>query len=457
MKKTISIVFAALLLAVSLLPLLGLLFFGSGDPAANERLSAAPRLRSADGTWNESVLNELSDFFADHFALRREAATAWATIKSEGLHSSAERQVVLGSQGWLYFAETLDDYRGIGLADAALRETARDLALIQEAASAQGAEMLFVIAPNKNSLYPGHMPRWIENGHAGSNAARLMPLLAEYGVRSADLFAAFTARDEILYYRTDSHWTGRGAALAADAILEELGRSSDFFTREFISSKAHTGDLYVMLYPRGRETEDDLQPIDGFAFRSLNDPRGGEAITIRTENAAGEGSLYCWRDSFGISLYPYLAESFATSVFSRSEQYDLSGKEAREADVLVLELVERNLERLWRSPAIYPAPIRTLSAEKDGEESYGVSFEAVGTEGLIRLTVVVPSSLRDAGSEVVFSADGTFYEAAVCAAETEDEIRVTACVPETIRPDGLIVLKDGVRTFYSLTTEAERG
>ena len=456
MKKRISIVFAALLLTLSLVPLLGLLLFGSGAPAANEVLHAEPKLRGEDGVFNESVLNELSDWFGDHFALRREGVTAWAALKA-ALGSSANEKIVLGSEGWLFFEETLDDYRGLGLTDEALRETARNLRLMQDALAGQGTELLFVIAPNKNSLYPGHMPGRIENAHESSNAARLLPLLEEYGVKSADLFAAFCAQDETLYYRTDSHWTGRGAALAADTLLSALGREPGYFSQDFAVSGAHTGDLYEMLYPRGRATEPELQPAGGFAHRCLNEPRGGNAITIRTECGTGEGSLYCWRDSFGVSLYPYLADSFASAVFSRSETYDLTKAELSEADFAVLELVERNLANLWESPALYPAPQSEAPAAKTAEERFTVSVTPLSAQGLVRLSAEIPAALRDAGTSVGFTAGGVFCEAAVCAAENADCVLVTACVPESLRPGGLLLTQGGESVLYLCTSEVGEG
>ena len=42
-----------------------------------------------------------------------------------------------------------------------------------------------------------------------------------------------------------------------------------------------------------------------------------------TVHDMGRYPQLCWRDSFGIALYPYLAETFHDAVFSRSATYDL--------------------------------------------------------------------------------------------------------------------------------------
>ena len=73
--------------------------------------------------------------------------------------------MILGSDGWLYFSDTLPDYMGQGMSDAELRYLANDLALMQEYIESQGKQFAFTIAPNKNSIYPEHMPDYIENRH----------------------------------------------------------------------------------------------------------------------------------------------------------------------------------------------------------------------------------------------------------------------------------------------------
>ena len=88
----------------------------------------------------------------------------------------------------------------------------------------------------------------------------------------------------------------------------------------------------------------------GFSFKLANDPNGGNALRIRSECDGQSGTLLCWRDSFGISLYPYLADAFETATFSRAADYDPARFADTEYDTVILEIVERNLPRLVPSP-----------------------------------------------------------------------------------------------------------
>lgn len=344
MKTLWSKLYIALALLLCAAPCLGLFVLGESGAAANQQLASPPALRDRDGNWNRQVLNDSADWLADHFALRQQLVSLWGRLNAELLGSSPEEQVILGREGWLYFSETLDDYTGQALSDRELAAVAARLADLQAECEARGARFLLVIAPNKNSLYPQFMPAAYPENHRAGNWEKLRPLLDEAGVAYVDLFAL-----PLPYYRTDTHWTAKGAAMAADKLLASLGRESAYAAGPFLKEpEPQPGDLYEMLYPARPAGEDTLAYAGAFRFEHLTQPKGGSAITIRTEGG-GTGSLYCWRDSFGVALYPYLADAFAQACFSRSTDYSLPDGDY---DVVILELVERSLPQLIDDPTI---------------------------------------------------------------------------------------------------------
>ena len=346
MKKTkLSIMYICLFFTLCLIPALGMAVFGPSPLLANESAPRTPAFLNRDGTVNTGVFSDVSDYVETRFAFRPWLVSARSFLYEKLLHSSAEPQVVLGKEGELFYSSTLDDYTGSGLSDTELRQIAMHLKLVQDALEARSIRFVFAVAPNKNSVIPDAMPERFPENAAGSNYRRLAPLLQEYGVNTADLHTPLAGRQD-LYYRTDSHWTAEGAALAADTLLAALGRDTGFFAGPFEEQGVHVGDLYQMLYPTGKGREAELVYAPGFTYETASDPRGGNAVTIRTACESGTGSLYCLRDSFGISLYPYLADAFASAEFSRSADYSLAVFEKVDADTVVLEIVERNLAQL---------------------------------------------------------------------------------------------------------------
>lgn len=409
--------FTALILLLCLIPSLGMLLVPQGGEAGgNQALSRAPSLRDAEGNWNPRYLSQLQDYAGDNFYLRQEMITAWSALNAGVLGSSITEDVVLGKDGWLFFADTLPDYTGQSpMTDWEIFSAARNLALVSEYCESRGARFLFTVAPNKNSLYPDSMPAVPQND-LRSNADRLAEALEREGVEYLDCFALFRGQEETLYFKTDSHWNGRGAALAADALNGAFGRSSDYFAGPFSSQEAHKGDLYDMLYPAGEELEADQVYGKELDFEYDAPIRSAENLTIMT-HGGGEGSMLMFRDSFGNNLYPYLADSFGSALFSRSMPYRLDLIAQREADYVAAELVERNLRYLIQNVPVMPAPRRELPGDFTVYEN-GVHFSVEPSEDLSGYALAAVSAalsgrvFPEANSPVLVTAsDGNTYEA----------------------------------------------
>ena len=424
MKRTLSLVFTIIFLVLCLIPGIGLVLTGGAEAAANEVLPSAPKLIS-DGEWNGDVLADTASYVNGRFSLRLECITAWAKINAALFHTSTAENVILGSDGWLYYTPTADDYTGaFPMSEREIYCAARTLYLLQEYTESRGGQFLFTSAPNKNTLYPEHMPDLTRLG-GKSNMDRLYTALDAMGVSYVDLRTVFADREETLYFRTDSHWNARGAALAADSLLEALGRESDFFSSTVSAGETHKGDLYEMLYPAGRETEADFTYAPGFTFTANTE--NADRVTITTESGSGNGTLLCYRDSFGRNLYPYLAESFSSAEFSRKNEYTASS--LSDGGTLIIELVERNLRYLIDYDSLSPAPEREASLIETSVAGSGSAIlrETSSSDGYTVISGTWDGVTTNDDSDVYVRSGGTLYEA----------------VP---RPDGFIVsLPDGSR------------
>ena len=445
MKKNLPYAaFTALILLLCLIPSLGMLLpKQEGAAGGNQTLSRAPALRDPEGNWNPNYLSQVQDYAGDNFYLRQDMITAWSALNAKALGSSITEDVVLGADGWLYFADTLPDYVGLApMTDREIFSAARNLALISEYCEEQGAEFLFTIAPNKNSLYPQHMPALtLPAARKPHDAKRLAEELERQGVDYLDCFALFRGQEETLYFKTDSHWNSKGAALAADALNEALGRSSGYFGGPFTPQEVHKGDLYDMLYPAGSGLETDQVYGGELSFDYDAPIRSAENLTIMT-HGGGEGSLLMFRDSFGNNFYPYLADSFDAALFSRSMPYRLDLVNQREADYVAAELVERNLRYLIQNVPVMPAPCRGAK-KPEGFTVYGsgVNFDLEPSEDLPGYTLAAFSpalSFRDfpapdADSPMLVSAsDGNYYEAFLL-----EDGAVGLYLPEGVQPLGV--------------------
>ena len=412
-KKAACALFTALILLICLVPSVGMLLRpGEAGTGGNETLAPLPSLYDRSGLLNTGYLTQLQRYGEDNHYLRQEMITLWSELNAGYLGTSISEDVVLGRDGWLYFGDTLPDYAGTAPMDGReLYATARNLALIREYCEGQGATFLFTVAPNKNSLYPAHMPD-LPVTAAPHDAERLAVALAERGIAYLDLFALFRGQGETLYFRTDSHWNSKGAALTADALNDALGRggAARFSDGPFTPEECHRGDLYDMLYPAGDALEED-QVYGGTLEITYDVPiRSAENLTIMT-HGGGEGSLVMFRDSFGNLLYPYMADSTGQALFSRSMPYRLDLVAQREADYVVVELVERNLRYLIQNVPVMPAPRRQAVESARGEGYVSLTWEiSEELEGYALAGGTLPPALDDGSPVLVNTADGSCYE-----------------------------------------------
>ncbi len=405
-KRLVCILFSLMFFAGCLTPLVGLAVTGGAKAGANEVLAVRPSLKNRDGTLNGDFLSGLADYVNDRFYLRQECVTAWARLNAALLRTSVTEDVLLGGDGWLYYAPTLDDYTGAApMTDRELWCAARTLFLLQEAVERRDGRFLFTVAPNKNSLYDDAMPAY-PRASSPTNAESLAALLADMGVNYVNLFKAFRGQSETLYFPTDSHWNGKGAALAADSLLAALGRDGAFFSGPFAAGE-HRGDLYEMLCPAGRDLDADQVYAPGFGFTA--DTANANSITIRTQGG-GEGALLMYRDSFGRNLYPFMAQAFSEAVFSRKTDFDPSPM--ADGGVMIVELVERNLRYLNTYPPTLPAAERDAALIEGAVPAGRIQAERrAAADGSVSLRGTFTDVLPDDDSPVWILADGAVYEA----------------------------------------------
>lgn len=438
--KTKARLAMGLFLTACLIPSLGMLLPREETVAANQNLQPAPRLTTVDGEFNTQVLQDTSLYLADHLAFRQEIITAAAKADAAVFHTSLESQVTLGREGWLFYTETIADYlRTEPMTDRQLYGAAHALALLREYVEGQGARLFFTVAPNKASLYPQYLPNLGTSLAEEGNMARLRPWLEGEGVSYIDLFAPFQSREEILYYRTDSHWTSQGAALAADTLLLQLqGAEGGFFTGGFHAGEGHKGDLYEMLYPAGDETEETQEPDRPFTFEWTRPIRSAEDQRIDTRSAAGQGRILVFRDSFGNDLYPYLAQAYQEAAFSRAMPYQASLLDGQ--DTVLIELVERNLPWLATRPPVFPAPERELGEGAAGTAVVQVtSQEDASLSGYAKLEGTLSGPVDEA-SPIYVRLGERCFEATPAGNDWNNGVPFTVYIPEELAGEDLQIL-----------------
>lgn len=378
LQKRLRLLYIAVVIAMCLIPLAAMGVRLTTQTTENKTLTAKPVLIK-DGAFNRDFLSDAGDYFTDHFAFRQELVAADAKLRSALFGVSAVDSVIQGENGWLYYEATLDDYQHRNsVSERMLFNMAHNVALMQEYTELLGKTFLFTIAPNKNSLYGENMPdRYSYTVAEESDARRLKPWLEKEGVHYVDLFELFEAQDEVLYYARDSHWNQDGAVLVYNTLLDACGIPHETYEdAEREIRRDYYGDLNLMLYPVGAEPEDEVHFLKEFEYEYV---LSGEGMTaedvsvedtfIQTVNGAGSGNLLMYRDSFGNSLLPYMAEHFANATFSKVVPYPMTDLITAEPDIVIVEKVERHLPTLSQVPPQMSGMVRTLESEPAATKS----------------------------------------------------------------------------------------
>lgn len=406
MNRKTTFVFVSLVFVILILPFVGMTFWPTTETTENTPLAEIPS-RFTDGKPNIRYLSDWGDYFDDHFAFRQQFVTANAKLYGTVFHQSTTDQVIFGKNGWLYYSGTLKDYQGkTVLSDRAWFCLVHNLKLMQEYTESRGSRFLVTIAPNKNSLYRENMPERYFEG-TPKNIDLISEKLNGAGVPYADLYSLFREQNEPLYFKKDSHWNNKGAVLAYRAICESLGKE-DYETYENVECTeqyTHLGDLDEMLYPLAAKPEKDYiyARKEGFDCGTEN----YMDQWIETNHSGKTGRLLMYRDSFGESLLPFLAEEFEQAYFSRLVPYHLTQIEQYHPDYVVIERVERRLSSFVEEAPVMPAPERGNLSALQAEKQSKLKAEFQGS--YLSVSGVIPSELVSDESEVyvaVRSSDG---------------------------------------------------
>ncbi len=378
MKEWKDKIFIVIVSLILLIPFVGMVFWPTNETTENTVMAKWPKV-TEEGKWNRDYLAQAGEYFEDHFAFRQQFVTANALLRGRILKTSATDQVVVGKEDWLYFGGTLDDYQGKNLlSERELYAVVHNLKLMQDYVESCGSRFILTVAPNKNSLYNSNMPDRYKKG-TDSNLKRLTARMTREGIHYVDLYQTFDSQEEVLYFKRDSHWNNKGAVLAYRTLMDKMQKEHESYLNvPYETVREHIGDIDAMLYPLASREEEDYQYRKEWEFSYINEVKDNMDDWIETANPAKEGTLLMYRDSFGESLLPFLAEEMGEGYFSRLVPYNLTQVEEYIPDYVIVERVERKLAAFATEvPIMEPLPAdniyapemktdTTVEAEKSG-------------------------------------------------------------------------------------------
>jgi alginate O-acetyltransferase complex protein AlgJ len=339
------------------LPLLDFFFHLDPTSAPNEkRLLAELPKRPENFAGVKKFLSDWEAYFTDHFGCRNVLVMWQNKLKWSLFHQKSIRDVMAGSDGWLFFsaAQMVEHYRGaLQFTDQELNDWQKLLEHRRDWLAARGIKYIFVLAPDKQSIYPEFLPAWLRPlaGHTKADQF-LAHMKAHSTVEVLDLRPVLLAakKSAPVYQKTDTHWNELGGFVAGDAVFRALAQnqlprlapiSLDDFNRS--NRPAAGGDMARSLGVNMTESnavfftpKPGLPPLDIFipTDKHIKD-------MAFAKNPQGRERAVVYHDSFGRFWVPFFGYQFREVDFFW--QYQLDGKtiESQNPVVVINEMLER--------------------------------------------------------------------------------------------------------------------
>lgn len=341
----------------------------------NVSLTELPHLTLALASIPDLV-SALPAYYADHFGFRGALVRLSSWCQLRWLGQSSVPQVIVGREGWLFLNGQVPEGRSLGPGSAATRPgrlTSKELdrwaAALEYRSNwlgAQGVRYVFVVSPDKQTLYPEYLPWWAQRGDAASLLDQLASS-AKTGASTAlhDLRPALRSHKPLasLYLRNDTHWNELGAHVAAQALTDRLHEWFPELAAERSSGlqwsrKARLGgDLAAMLSlepwlvescPSFNETRRD-ERVEAVCVDQVGDRGSPSRAHQRSKGEPGRVRVLLCGDSFRLSLGPALRRSSSALEVVSVRRIPLSHDalaillEQARPDVVIEERVERML------------------------------------------------------------------------------------------------------------------
>jgi hypothetical protein len=269
--KIIRYVFVLLFLTIITLPLVFMDTKSTISEIENRTLATFPNMIKGRKINKNAILHFpklLDDYLNDRVGFKKEAVSVINTIKVSG--TSIQGNVVLGKNDWLFYASpgdgnNLGDFQKTNLFSR--NEIRRFMSNIEDRAkwcNDNNIKFIFLIAPNKHSIYPEYYP--MERPAGITRTEQIMNALPDnlkdVVIYPRDYFLSKKATSDLeLYYKTDTHWNMLGAYYASELILQKMQTffpRTEFpqinYSQKIITDSVHT-DLPGMLGTASKYTD----------------------------------------------------------------------------------------------------------------------------------------------------------------------------------------------------------
>lgn len=356
-KDFLRISFVISTLVILVLPII---FFDSKTTESqqeNRNLAQRPNLFS-NNSFNAKVFSEYDNYLQDRFGGRKSFISLNSKL-NKFLHSNASNfndLAIKGKLNWYFYIadENLADFFKKNLLTKPEKlEFSKTIKATADWCQAQNIQCIFLVCPNKHSVYPEFYPFRRPSG--ATRADQLSQIFEKLGVNYIFprdyLISKKSSFDFPLYYETDTHWNKEGAYLASLLLkgkIQSLFPNVNFPDIEYETKLDYItegSDIPALLNLKGDNTTVPVlypknhNDTDFYKYLK-NDGRNG-VHTEGTNSSLPRALIF--RDSFFTALEPFISPLFSEAEYNWHYFREDDKDYVREfkPDIIIFETVER--------------------------------------------------------------------------------------------------------------------
>ena len=313
-----------------------------------------------------SFVRQFDRYYKENFGWRNALFYVYSRWKLNVLgESPLPEKVVVGKNGWFYlgnsYNKVLDQHRGLQpLSADSARFIADHLLMRQQELARQGVKLYIFIAPDSHTIYPEYLPDHLQPSRSPSRLDVLKQAVSQTTVPFVDIRDTLRSakRDHIVYYQTDTHWNDYGTLIGCAALLDRMRKDRPSIQPVQLSDyqierqRGSGGDLTTMLTVQNEMKEPVFYYIkpnpNRIARQTGTVPNEVSGFPSTRLVGSGTDRLLFIGDSFSHSMMDFLPAYFGKSYFVRGSTLDANLIRAERPDVVVVEVVERNISNLAR-------------------------------------------------------------------------------------------------------------
>lgn len=344
--------------AILLLPnLLGLAFGYQAESENTEKRELAGMPVFSWETMSEFP-GQVEDYINDHAPFRSHFIDAYASFNMEAFHSIDNKEVIVGKDKWLFYTgnESMIDTLGVCPFTEDQHKMILDrLLAVRDKYVENKDDFIFYIAPNKEIVYRQFVPEYYDPLSDTSKAKELVKYIRE----NSDIKVVYpleelteASKDQLTYYKTDTHWNNLGGFIGVQELIGEAGGEPvDYRDMTIRYEEGKRGDLGDLGHTPMRYLEETEVTLEGYhedvkIDMLENNEDGSGVIKAKTDGAPDGRSLTMVRDSFAIAMAPVLMRYFSETTFVEWQKLPEVDMSQERSDLFVYEIVERNLGRM---------------------------------------------------------------------------------------------------------------